>query len=181
MPQAFKLRGHLGAHVLATARGGAYRHRKLHVGSVLEHKSGRARNQSRLSEGGAELHGQDDDLCARDALTQPTDRLQAGSVRRVQAQDQHMGHVAVNLSRDSGKLGGLGNQFEICLPIKHEPQAPPDTGMIVGEDDFDEAAGPACGVRVGRNRCELQTWSHALKVGSRQPAVVKGKAWFGSG
>ena len=93
---------------------------------------------------------------------EPLDSLGAEPVRHPQVEHEHVRVLDGHLVHRGLEVGRLADDVQIILVVQQPPEAPPQTGMVIGEHDTSpRIVGSAVGIAV----VDWVYTAHATNVG----------------
>ncbi len=81
------------------------------------------------------MHRGDHDLGAGGRRAQSLDPLGEEPVRHPQVEHEHVGLLDGHLAHGGLEIARLADDVQMILVVQQRPEAPPQTGMVVGEHD----------------------------------------------
>ena len=108
---------------------------ELTIGGVGQHEPDRSRSERLGRERLVHVHRGDHDLGAGRRRAQSLDPLGAEPVRHPQVEHEHVGVLDGHLVHGGLEVARLADDVQITLVVQQPPQAPAQTGMVVGEHD----------------------------------------------
>lgn len=129
-------------HVPLPVRHLTYCRHDLGVGGLLEDVAARTCPKGLPDVGSVVLHRENEHVRARRLLEQVGDDLDPASARHDQVEEHDVGLVGPRFEDRAACVRGLRDHLHVLLGLEQQPEARPDDGVVVDDED-------ACAQRIG--------------------------------